>query len=349
MQLTWITRLIRALFIGISVLIGFFSARSMSASPWLGASIAGILAAAIVSLEVAPSRLTARNVSHAVFGLLVGLFCGFLFTKTGILQSAWFDIANGTDITNNNGDAIRNTIEMAINAIFGYLGTMLGLRSQREDFALIIPYVRFRRDASEGEPILLDSNVIIDGRILALVDTGFLTGSLVVPRLILDEVQLLADHRDPQKAARGKRGLQVLEQMRAIKDCELRVHEVGLAEGIPVDSQLIRLAIELNARILTNDENLTQVARLRDITVLNLLQLTRAVQPTLMAGDEVEVTLTKPGKEKTQAVGYLADGAMVVVNDGANQLGKTVTVTVTGTTQTAAGRLVFGDIRKAFH
>ncbi|HEY2573942.1 MAG TPA: hypothetical protein VGH65_07730, partial [Verrucomicrobiaceae bacterium] len=175
--------------------------------------------------------------------------------------------------------------------------------------------------------------------------TGFLTGNFIVPRLVLDELQRLADSRDEIKSARGRRGLDCVQQLRETRDVELSVHENGVRSNEPVDTMLVTLARELNARLLTNDVNLGKVARARGVSALNFNDLTAALQPELCPGDELDLALVKPGKEKHQAVGYLPNGAMIVVNQAAPFLGETVAVTVSSTLQTSAGRMVFAEMK----
>jgi uncharacterized protein YacL len=338
MQIQWFIRIIRLLLIAFSVIIGLATASSLEDSPWLWGGVGGLFGVLVVLVDMYLGKVSIRHISHGIFGMLVGLGAAFLIARLVVLQLGWF---NGGDLT---AYTLRNAIEVFLYAALGFMGTAVAVRSDRDQFALIIPYVRFRRDASEGEPLLLDTNIVIDGRISRLIETGFVSGTLVVPRLVLDELQRLADSRDQLKAERGKRGLAVLEKLRGIRDLDLTIHEDGTSEAIPVDTRLVNLALELNARLLTNDENLAQVARLRGITVLSLLELSHALQSEIHAGDQMEIMLVKTGREKHQAVGYLPDGAMIVVNQGANFMGQIVRVTISGTTQTSAGRLIFAEI-----
>lgn len=337
MQIQWIIGVARALFLAICIYIGFLITPGFGGSRLAGVIFGCAFGAVIVLIDAFMGKVSVRHFSHAIFGLMAGLFGAFLFTRLGILQMGWLTPLADKEI-------IRNIIEIAVYLTLSYLGVTLAVRSDRDQFALLIPYVRFRRDSSEGEPLLLDTNIVIDGRIPRLFQTGFLTGTLVIPRLVLDELQRLADSHDPIKSERGKRGLTVLEQMRAIRSLDLTVHEDGSRDNLPVDTRLVMLAKELNARLLTNDENLAQVARLRGIMVLSINELSRAVQSELSAGDEIEIALVKAGKDKHQAVGYLPDGAMIVVNQGAALIGRTVRVAISGTTQTSAGRLIFADV-----
>lgn len=340
MQVPWSIKLARALFLTLAVVLGGAIAAGFHAEIWIGTLIGLAAGGFFVLVDSLLARFSFREFSFATFGLLVGLFCAWLVTKIGIMDLPWFRSLE-------DQDSIRNVVEICLYLVFGFLGITLALRSDRDQFSFIIPYVRFRRDASEGEPMLLDTNVIIDGRIPQVHETGFLSGNLVIPRFVLDELQRMADSRDALKNARGKRGLDCVQKLRDTKGIELTVHETGNHEGEPVDTLLVTLAHELNARLLTNDVNLGKVARVRNVTVLNLNDLARALQPEVGAGDELDISLVKSGKEKHQAVGYLPDGAMIVVNYASQFIGDTVAVVVSGVTHTSAGRLIFADLKQA--
>jgi len=337
MEIRWFINGARVLFLALCVYLGaniapgFDSGRGVGS--WAGLAF-GLL---VVGLDVVLGRVSIRHFSHAGVGLLVGLFGAFLITRLGVLQLGFLEAMD-------DGGNLRNTIEVGVYAALGFLGLTLAVRADRDQFALLIPYVRFKRDASEGDPLLLDTNIVIDGRVPKLVESGFLSGRMVVPRMVLEELQRLADSRDPIKCERGKRGLQVLQDMRNLRGLDVTIHQDTGNESETVDSRLVTLARSLNARLLTNDDNLAQVARLRGISVLMLTELSRALQNELTAGDEVEIHLVRGGKEKHQAVGYLPDGAMVVVNQASSLLGQTVRVKISGTTQTSAGRLIFAEL-----
>jgi uncharacterized protein YacL len=338
MEIRWFILGVRVLFLALCVYFGWAVAPVFGLSKVFGGVCGGLFGGAVVGLDLLLTHVSVRHFSHAVVGLLVGLFAAFLITKLGVLHFGFLEVLE------NSAD-IRNTVEVLVFAAFGFLGITMALRADRDQFALIIPYVRFKRDASEGEPLLLDTNVVIDGRVPKIYSTGFLSGRIVVPRIVLDELQRLADARDPIKSERGKRGLRELQEMRGIRSLDVTIHQDSGMESDTVDSRLVTLARSLNARLLTNDDNLAQVARLRGIPVLMLTELVRAMQSELLTGDVVELQLVRTGKEKHQAVGYLPDGAMVVINHAAPMIGQVVKVQVSGTTQTSAGRLVFAEIQ----
>jgi uncharacterized protein YacL len=273
-----------------------------------------------------------RAFSSATFGLLLGLLFANLFTASDILRY--------------QSDTLQWAARIVVYCTFGYLGMMLAMRSNRDEFSLIIPYVRFARETTQHEPLVVDTNVIIDGRIADLVATGFLSRALIVPRFVLGELQTLADSRDPIKRERGRRGLDILNQLQKSNELELTIHDTTGDADLSIDARLVRSAKLLQARLLTNDQALCQVARLQQVPALNLADLARALRPAAAAGDELELNLVKEGRESHQAVGYLPDGTMIVVNHARAFLGKVVTVTVSSALQTGAGRLIFAEVKQ---
>ena len=333
-------QVVRAIFFALSVFVGIAIAFGFQQPAWIGAFSGAGFMGLLLLLDLVFARFSMRDFSHATLGLLIGVFSAWLITRIGLFELAWFQ-------TLENGDTIGTIAKIVTYAALAFFGITIALRSDRDQFAFLIPYVRFRRDASEGEPLLLDTNVIIDGRIARVVQTGFLTGTMVIPRIVLDELQRLADSREPVKMERGKRGIALVEKMREIRDLDLTIQEDTSPADAPVDTRLVNLARELNARLLTNDENLAKVARVRGVVVLSLNELALALHPEVAAGDEMQLSLIKPGKDKHQAIGYLADGSMIVVNHAAEKIGETVWVVISGTTPTSAGRLIFAELKKA--
>src|ERR1041384_2954694 len=297
----------------------------------------GIMIGVVFALVIVlPDRLlkgfSLRAFSSATFGLLLGLIFANLFTASDILRY--------------QSDTTQWAIGLVVYCTFGYLGMMLAMRSNRDEFSLIIPYVRFARETTQHEPLVVDTNVIIDGRIADLVATGFLCRALLARRFVLGELQTLADARDPIKRERGRRGLDILNQLQKSRELDLTIHDTSGDADLSIDARLVRTAKLLQARLLTNDQALCQVARLQQVPALNLADLARALRPSAAAGDELELNLVKEGRESHQAVGYLPDGTMIVVNHARAFLGKVVTVTVSSALQTGAGRLIFAEVKQ---
>jgi len=327
--------LLLASFIGVSVALGENPENHWYAG-WFGAIFGLGFASVMIVLDVMLRHVTIRAFSHGTFGLLIGLLCAWLVTSIEFFESGWVE----------QFPLAANIFNLAMFLGFGFLGVMLALRSKREEFSLLIPYVRFRQDALQDLPTLLDTNVIIDGRVPGISNAGFMGGTLVVPRFVLEELQKMADSSDELKRARGKRGFDSLNQMKSSDEMEVQINDEDLRPGLSSDGKMVELADILGARILTNDSNLGKVARLKGIVVLNLNELAMALRPVVSPGDELELELVKEGKDDHQAVGYLPDGTMIVVNQGKPHIGTTRLVVVAGAVQTSAGRLIFAELNR---
>src|ERR1043166_5933181 len=328
--------LLRVLFVTFCGVVGSLISLAIqnTALPGLfGGFVFGLL---VVLIDRLLKGLSLRAFSSATSGLLLGLFFANLLSASQVLRYQTEDV--------------QWMARLAVYCAFGYLGMMLAMRSNRDEFSLIIPYVRFARETTQHEPLVIDTNVIIDGRIADLCATGFISRSLIVPRFVLTELQFLADSHEPTKRERGRRGLEILNQLQRSREIELRIHETtGDDVDLGADARLVRIAKVLKARLLTNDHALTQVARLQRVTVLNLADLSRALRPSVVAGDELDLHLIKEGREPHQAVGYLPDGTMIVVNHARAHVGKTKKVVVASALQTAAGRLIFAELKDGAH
>src|SRR3989440_11665976 len=324
--------LLRVLFVTFCAAIGANISSAVMGNLWPGMVIGIVLGLVVVLVDRLLKGISLRLFSSATFGLLIGLIFANLLMASEVLRY--------------QSETMQWSARLIVYAVFGYLGMMLAMRSSRDEFSLIVPYVRFARETTQHEPLVVDTNVIIDGRIADLCATGFLSSTLIVPRFILDELQTLADSHDPTKRERGRRGLEILNQLQRSREIELTIHETTSEDSdLGTDARLVKIAKVLKARLLTNDHALIQVARLQRIGVLNLANLSRALRPSVVAGDEIDLHLVKEGREAHQAVGYLPDGTMIVVNHARAHVGKTRTVVVASALQTAAGRLIFAELR----
>ena len=217
----------------------------------------------------------------------------------------------------------------------------------KDDFRFVIPYVEFARESKGARPLLLDTSAIIDGRIADVADTRVLESEVVVPRCVLTELHAIADSDDKLKRNRGRRGLDVLNRLRASKKLDIRILETkvsGLDDVEDVDARLLTLARKLQGRIITTDYNLNKIAQLRGVDVININDLANALKPVVLPGEELAVKVIKPGEEAGQGVGYLDDGTMVVAEQGRDYIGKDVVILVTSVLQTSAGRMIFGRL-----
>ncbi|MEM6911682.1 MAG: PIN domain-containing protein [Verrucomicrobiota bacterium] len=325
----------RAVFLTLCVLMGIFIAYGMAVNVALGGLVGGAFAGLLVLVDASIKNLTFRGFSHATFGLMVGVLCAWVVTRVDLFSVSTFA---------ESGPEAKALYELAVYLALAFLGLTLAVRSNREEFSIIIPYVRFRRDSIQDQPILVDTNVVIDGRIPRICETGFLSGHIIIPRFVLDELHVLSDSPSPLKQERGRTGLDSLKEMQQSKHLSVTIHEERMDREALVDTKLIQLARQLGARILTNDANLGQVAALQGVAVLNLHELSDALRPVVSAGDTLDLTLVKKGKDEHQGVGYLSDGTMIVVNRAADRIGDQVQVVVSSALQTSAGRLIFAEL-----
>lgn len=326
----------RLFFLLLSAFIGATVAMGEAAEKWWIGSLLGFLfAALVIALDSSLRNLSLRTFSHAIFGLLIGLLGSWLVTRIVFLQGRWveqFELAG-------------SIFSLGAYLGFGFIGVMLALRSKGEEFSLLIPYVRFRQDALHELPTLLDTSVIIDGRVPGIRAAGFLGGTLTVPRFVLDELQRLAESSDELERSRGARGLACLDGLRNTEGLDLSIRDEPLPTDSGLEGRMVAMAEQMNARILTNDSQLTTVAALKGVSVLHLSQLALALRPFLSPGDEVELELVKQGKDEHQAVGYLPDGTMIVVNHARDHIGKIKPIIISGAVQTSAGRLIFAELK----
>jgi len=311
--------------------------------------LAGLgVAAFFIWIESLMKGFTLRGFSTATFGLGVGLFCAWLLTRvefSKLLELAFRDKLENQE----NGDilvsSLRISIDVTLFASLGFLGAVLALRNNRDDFAFIIPYVRFRQDASTGMPVVLDQDAIMDGRVLGILRSGFLHGRLIVPRFVLDELQNLVNSESNAARQRGQRGLDSLEQLQNSSDIQISIHDSPMSDvAVNTHGRLLETTQILGARLMTTDDNLTKIAKLQGVEVLNLHELDEALKPAVVVGQRMRIALVRSGKEDHQAVGYLPDGTMIVTNQGASKIGSTAEVIVVSTLHTSSGTMVFAEL-----
>ncbi len=296
---------------------------------WISAGLGAMFGILIVSIDVFFKKFTVRNILSVLVGLALGLLTHRLFMTVVVY------VHFTPEVFRNFG------ILSAI--IFSYLGVVTVLRGQ-DEFSLMIPFVHLDSKGPGEEMILLDTSVIIDGRIADIANTHFLSSKLILPRFVLKELQLIADSSDPLKRNRGRRGLDVLNAIQSNPNVHVKIHEMDFPEFNTVDAKLVKMGQVLQAKVFTNDYNLNKVAELQGVKVLNINDLANALKPVVMPGEEMEIKILKEGKEQEQGVAYLDDGTMVVVDNGKRRLGYTVKVTITSVLQTQAGRMIFAKL-----
>lgn len=307
-------------------------------SPVVGAII-GILLAPLAqglfeeqldSLEGAIERLAPSELAGGAIGLIVGLVIAFL------IKSILFEFIT---VAGRAGSYVAIVVYLIVAVFAAYLGARVGAKMR------IVPVPLA---AATGATLakIVDTSVIVDGRIVEIVESGFLEGVLVVPRFVLRELQTIADSVDPIKRTRGRRGLEVLGRLQELSAIEIAERDYDDMPPGNVDAKLVRFARELGARLLTNDYNLNRVAHLEGVAVLNINELSNAVKAVVLPGEELHVNVIREGKEAHQGVAYLEDGTMIVVEQGRRLIGDAADVVVTSVLQTVAGRMIFARQKK---
>jgi len=289
-----------------------------------------VVALLVIRVEKDIRKLSLRIIAGGVVGMAIGLLIALILG---------FGLNMVIKITQNQH--VVPWIYLLLTGILGYLGLVLGSKKVEE--------INF--SASEGKDCtdhrLLDTSVIIDGRIADICDTGFVDGELIVPRFVLNELQFIADSSDSMKRSRGRRGLDVLNRMQKSSALHIEIVEQDFPKIKGVDGKLVALAQKLNAKLMTNDYNLNKVAELQGVRVLNVNELANAMKPVVLPGEQMLVKIIREGKEQGQGVGYLDDGTMIIVDSAQKMINMNVEVVVTSVLQTTAGRMIFTELKEA--
>lgn len=324
---------IRIFFIILSLIIGFQIGSFVQAGDLnfsiVGALIGLVAALIIIFFEFIMRRVSVRGLSSGVFGLIFGLIMAKLVSDTLALMHL--------------DENLLYSLRVILTLIFCYLGMIVAIRG-RDEFNIIVPYVKFSRQDQKDEFIILDTSVIIDGRILDISNTRFLGGKFVVPRFVLKELQQIADSEDSLKRARGRRGMDILTKLQKNPNIDVKIHNEDFPDIKEVDAKIVKLAKVLGAKVFTTDYNLNKIAEIQGVGVLNVNELANALRPVVLPGETLDIRLIKEGREYNQGVGYLEDGTMVVVDNGRRLIGQSVNVVIGSVLQTAAGRMIFGKL-----
>lgn len=298
--------------------------------------IYGVLTGSFLGLIAIATEIIFKKIDFgAIIGGLLGISCGLLFAYLLILP---LRPILGEDI---------GIISFWVMAVFGYGGLLLGL-SKGKGISIAGIFRLFRGEGIEENLKILDTSVIIDGRIADVCETGFLEGVFILPQFILQELQHIADAADPMKRARGRRGLDILHKIQKMSRITVRIVDEDFPKIKEVDAKLVALAKLLNAKVITNDFNLNKVAELQGVSVLNINELASSLKPVVLPGETMKVFILKEGKEYNQGVAYLDDGTMVVVENARRLIGKNADVTVTSVLQTTAGRMIFSKPKEEY-
>ncbi|MBN2216860.1 MAG: PIN/TRAM domain-containing protein [Pirellulales bacterium] len=288
------------------------------------------LAIVVISFDMAIRRKRLDIISSVYFGLIVGLFLSYV-------------VSLGLTPLMPKDQPVESIVNLTLAAVVCYICISLLLQT-RNDFRFIIPYVEFSKETKGLRPYILDTSVVIDGRIADVIDANLFDSQLVMPRFVIGELQGIADSDDRLRRSRGRRGLDVLNRLRSNPNVDLEIFDRDLPEfaNQSVDLKLVTLAKHLEGKLVTNDYNLNKVARLHGVGVINLNDVANSLKPIFLPGEHIQVRLVKPGEEPGQGVGYLEDGTMVVVEGGRDHVHQQVQIAVTSVLQTSAGRMIFG-------
>jgi uncharacterized protein YacL len=302
---------------------------------WLAWAVMGgllSLVGGVVAVDLGIRHKRLDVISSVYFGLIVGMFLAYIAQLViKPLVPAGLSAAN------------QGWIQLILGLVLCYVCISLLLQT-KDDFRFVIPYVEFAREVKGNRPCILDTSVIIDGRIADVVDALILDSQLVIPKFVINELQGIADSSDRMRRSRGRRGLDILKRLRENAKLDVHIFERELPDFAeqPVDLKLVALAKHLSGKLITNDYNLNKVAQLHDVAVINLNDLANAMKPSFLPGEQINVRIVKAGEEHGQGIGYLDDGTMVVIENGREQIGQQVTIAVTSVIQKSAGRMVFG-------
>lgn len=321
-----------------------------------------VLSFALVVADIFWRRKRLQALSGLFFGVLAGLAIAYVLAQTIDLVSTVYITPTGYSgqvtaappSSTSVEDTVRTDfIALVVEMIKAFIGAsavfmcVSFVLQTKDDFRFVIPYVEFAKQTKGLRPILLDSSVVIDGRIADIADTRILDSDFIVPRFILTELQGIADSDDKLKRNRGRRGLDILNRLQSNPKMEIKIldtHIASVEDSPDVDAKLVALAKHLDGKVMTNDYNLNKIAQLRGVDVININDLANALKPVVLPGEGLTVKIVKPGEEMGQGVGYLEDGTMVVAEGARESVGKEVTITVTSVLQTSAGRMIFGRL-----
>jgi uncharacterized protein YacL len=295
----------------------------------LAMTIGLLIGILVVLVDLMLKGFSLRGLTALTFGLMMGTLISWMIGSSPLFKE---------------GDPqIIYLVQLALFVICTYLGSVIALRG-KDDFNLVIPYVRFVPHEVDVPLVVVDTSALMDGRIARLCQSQFFSSALIIPSFVLNELQNIADSPDPVKQARGRRGLQVLNELRAIKHLDIRIHQSDVQRRQDIEAKLVFLAQSMRAKLLTTDTNLASMARFQGVPWLDIHALEAALRPEMVIGESIVVELTKPGKEDGQAVGHLPDGTLVVVNNARAFVGKRVTAEIIGVIPSGSGKMVFANL-----
>jgi uncharacterized protein YacL len=329
--------ILRCVYLAVAIALGFQLLQSELLTgdnrwlPWMGFLGVLLVAGGVLIADGVIRRKKLDTITAVYFGLFIGLVLTYVF-RTAL-----------TPLLAGLSNDLVSWINLFIATIMCYSCISVLLQT-KDDFRFIIPYVEFAKEVKGLKPYVLDTSVVIDGRIADVVETRVIDNQLIMPQFVIAELQNIADSGDKLRRNRGRRGLDILNKLRNDPKVDLLIYDRDLPEfaGQSVDQKLVLLAKHLDGKVVTNDYNLNKVAKLHNVGVINLNDIANSLKPVFLPGEAIDVRITKAGEEPGQGVGYLEDGTMVVIEGGRDHVGEEVSALVTSVLQTSAGRMVFG-------
>ena len=317
---------------------GTLASKSETTPIYIGVLFGLGMGGIIVGIEYSIRKFSLKHFASAIIGLVVGMLVALLIKA--ILQTLPDPIFSKDPVTSKN---IQNWILVINVIVFVYLGMVIALRAS-DQLNFLIPTTKTGGNGAQKN-VVVDTSVIIDGRVADIAETGFLEGHMIIPRFVLKELQLIADSSDPLKRARGRRGLDILNRIQKDPKISVKIQETDFPDIQGVDAKLVKMAKLTGAKIFTNDYNLNKLAEFQQVEVLNINDLANALKPVILPGETMNIRIVREGKEPGQGVAYLDDGTMVVVNNGRNKIGQKLDVAVSSVLQTSAGRMIFAELK----
>lgn len=326
---------VRIFFLVISLLGCFLMAYTVDG--WGLASVVFVgmsIASLVILTDLLLEGFSLRGLSALTFGLAAGALIAYLLSNSPLFEP----LEGDEDLSQ-----LLYLSRLALYVISMYLATVVALRG-KDEFNLVIPYVRFSPQNVETPIAVVDTSALIDGRIAAICESKWVGHALLIPRFVLNELQTIADSSDSSRKEKGRKGLEVLNRLKQMKHLDLRIHESDVPKAAAVDAKLVFLAEAMKARLITTDYNLAKLAQFHGVEWLNITSLVKAINQEISVGSSVNVKLVRPGKDAEQAIGYLPDGSMLVVNGGRPYLGEEIQVEVDSVVPSAGGKMVFASI-----
>ncbi|MEK7448046.1 MAG: TRAM domain-containing protein [Planctomycetota bacterium] len=326
----------RVIFVIISGVIGWYIEQlfTYDQTGYYGLVSGLLVALFFILIEIGFARRFIGAISVTMFGLVFGFVLSYLFLGA-LMLLPWAKEAN---------PELRDWLQFAVTFLFCFISIIAIVRS-KDDFKFVIPFVELAKGKKSGRPLIIDTSVIIDGRIADICETLIIDTPIILPRFVLLELQKVADSSDKLKRVRGRYGLDILQRLQKNSNLDIQISEASFSYLEGVDSKLIKLAQSLNGRLMTNDFNLNKLAQVENISVVNINELANALKPVFMPGEALEIKIIRAGEEPHQGIGYLDDGTMVVVEGGQSKIGQRINVMVTSVIQTNAGKMIFGSLK----